>query len=62
MNKSFVFFECGVGFEIWTLLFFMASSDLSNLGGQLENLKFYLDFDMVKILIWGNRLIFKIDY
>ena len=44
-NKSNYFFhKSGVRFEIWTLLFFMTSSDLSNLGGQKENLKFYCGF------------------
>ena len=38
------FSKSGVRFEIWTLLFFMASFDLSNLGGQMENLKFYCGF------------------
>ena len=44
-NKSNYFFhKSGVRFEIWTLLFFMTSFDLSNLGGQKENLKFYCGF------------------
>ena len=44
-NKSNYFsYKCGVIFEIWTLLFFTASFDLSNLGGQMENLKFYCGF------------------
>ena len=29
---------------IWILLFFRGSFDLSNLGGQMENLKFYCGF------------------
>ena len=41
-EKEKLFFnKIGLGFEIWTRLFFMASFDLSNLGGQMENLKFY---------------------
>ena len=34
-------FIYGVGFDIRRLLFVMASFDLSNLGGQMENHKFY---------------------
>ena len=43
---EYTFTPCksGVGFEIWTLLSFMASFDLSNLGGQMENIKFYRGF------------------
>jgi len=45
VNKSnYFFYKSGVSFEIWTLLLFMASFDLSNLGGQMENLKFYCAF------------------
>jgi hypothetical protein len=45
VNKSnYFFYKSGVRFEIWALLFFMASFDLFNLGGQMENLKFYCGF------------------
>ena len=44
VSKRNFFYKSGVRFEIWTLLFFMASFDLRNLGGQMENLKFYCGF------------------
>ena len=41
VNKSsYFFYNSGVRVKIWTLLFFMASFDISNLRGQMENLKF----------------------
>ena len=40
-KSSYFSHKSGVRFEICTLSFFMASFDLSNLGGQMENLKFY---------------------
>ena len=43
-QSNYFFYKSGVKFEIWALLFFMASFDLSNLGGQMENLKFYCGF------------------
>jgi hypothetical protein len=39
VNKiSYFFSKSGDRFEIWTLLFFLASFDLSNLRGQIEKL------------------------
>ena len=42
--RTFSIIKSGVQIEIWTLEFFMASFDLSNLGGQMENLKLYCGF------------------
>ena len=46
---SVFFSKSGVRFEIWTLLFFRASFDLSNLRGQIEKTSnFIVDFDVEK--------------
>ena len=38
--NGFIVYKGGVRFEIWALLSYRASFDLSNLGGRMENLKF----------------------
>jgi len=56
VNKSSYFFSKSiVRFEIWTLLFFRASFDLSNLGGRMENPQILL-----WILMWekGENLVY----
>ena len=75
-RTSLFFSKSGVRFEIWTLSFFRASFDLSNLRGQIEKPQILLCVLMWKsrkimvlfevkvsiLIIWGTRLSLKLSY
>ena len=61
-KSSYFSHKSGVRFEICTLSFFMASFDLSNLGGQMENLKFSCEFGVEKREDFGVPLSESINF
>ena len=60
-KSSFFIIKSGVKIEIWTLLLFMASFDLSNLGGWMES-NFSVDFDVGKSKDFGIFLSESINF
>ena len=62
-NKSnYFFYKSGVRFEIWTLLFFMASSDLSTPEVRWKSSNFIMDFDVEKGKDFGVPLSESINF